>query len=90
MVSTTTLYPVLLAAVAAASANAQAGLPYKLGTPTFFGSGCPKDTVAVLSSTDGKTISVLFSEFGSKTTSKTWRQYKSCSLAVPLNVKAVN
>jgi hypothetical protein len=91
MVSMTMLFPTLLAAISSATAAAvEAGLPYSLGKPTFFGSGCPKDTVAVVSSTDGKTISVLFSEFASSTTSTRWRQYKSCSLAVPLDIKPVS
>jgi hypothetical protein len=90
MVSTISLFTAVLATAAAtASAQTEAGLPYTLGKPTFFGSGCPANTVGVVSSTDGKTISVLFSEFGSKTTPARMRQYKSCSLAVPLDVKPV-
>jgi hypothetical protein len=77
------------AALAAAVPQQSQGLPYTLGSPTFLGSGCPKNTVAVVASTDGKTISVLFSEFASKTSSTLLRQYKSCNLAVPLTLKPV-
>jgi hypothetical protein len=93
----TSIFHLALLATSAATASAtsaiveqtEAGLPYTLGKPTFFGSGCPSDTVAVVSSSDAKTISVLFSDFGSKTTSSRMRQYKACSLAVPLDVKPV-
>jgi hypothetical protein len=62
-------------------------VPYTLGKPTFFGSGCPKNTVAVIPSSDAKTFSVLLSDFDAKTTSKTTRERKSCNLAIPINVK---
>ncbi|KAJ0402277.1 hypothetical protein ATCC90586_005104 [Pythium insidiosum] len=75
-----------LLALGAASVDAE--LPYKLGKPVFFGSGCPAGTVAVVPSTDGRTLSVLFSDFSSKTKgSANLREYKACNLAVPMDIQ---
>ncbi len=62
-------------------------LPYTLGAPTFFGSGCPKDSVRVVPSTDRKTLSVLFSQFSSATSEEKLREKKNCNLAVNLDIK---
>ncbi|KAE8904508.1 hypothetical protein PF005_g2782 [Phytophthora fragariae] len=63
--------------------------PFKFGTPTFFGSGCPADTVTVVPSTDGQAVSVLFSQFSARTTgTDVNRDRKSCNLAVPVDVQS--
>ncbi|OWZ11789.1 hypothetical protein PHMEG_00015138 [Phytophthora megakarya] len=62
---------------------------FKFGTPTFFGSGCPADTVTVVPSTDGQSVSVLFSQFAARTSgSDVTRDRKSCNLAVPVDVQS--
>jgi hypothetical protein len=70
-----------------ATTTAATDSPFKLGTPTYFGSGCPKDSVAIITATDGQSVSVLFSGFGASTTSTLARDRKSCNLAVPVDVK---
>ena len=60
---------------------------FKMGTPTFFGSGCPSDSVRVITSTDGQSVSVLFSDYIAATSGKKTRSRKSCNLAVPVDVK---
>ncbi|KAF4324141.1 hypothetical protein G195_002565 [Phytophthora kernoviae 00238/432] len=63
--------------------------PFKFGTPTFFGSGCPTDTVTVVPSTDGQAVSVLFSKFTARTAgADVNRDRKSCNLAVPVDVQS--
>jgi hypothetical protein len=61
---------------------------FTLGTPTFLGSGCPKDTVAIIPSTDGQSVSVLFSAYQAATTADVQRDRKSCNLAVPVDVQS--
>ncbi|KAJ8561806.1 hypothetical protein ON010_g7873 [Phytophthora cinnamomi] len=62
---------------------------FKFGTPTFFGSGCPADTVTVVPSTDGQAVSVLFSQFAARTSgTDVMRDRKSCNLAVPVDVQS--
>jgi hypothetical protein len=64
---------------------------FKFGTPTFFGSGCPADTVTVVPSTDGQAVSVLFSQFAARTSgADVTRDRKSCNLAVPVDVQSVS
>ncbi|GMF09574.1 unnamed protein product [Phytophthora lilii] len=64
---------------------------FKFGTPTFFGSGCPADTVTVVPSTDGQAVSVLFSQFAARTSgTDVTRDRKSCNLAVPVDVQSVS
>ncbi|DAZ99065.1 TPA: hypothetical protein N0F65_008370 [Lagenidium giganteum] len=67
--------------------QAAAQLPFKFGSPTFFGSGCPAGTVRLVPSTDGQTFSVLFSAYNAQTSSSSTRQRKSCNLAVPVDVQ---
>ncbi len=50
---------------------------FNFGTPTYFGSGCPKDSVAIIPSSDGQSVSVLFSEFRAETSAKNKRDRKS-------------
>jgi hypothetical protein len=78
--------------VAAALINAmetvyEASLVFKFGTPTFFGSGCPDDSVRIIPATDGQSVSVLFSEYNAQTTPDSKRGRKSCNLAVPVDVQ---
>ncbi|KAL4172897.1 hypothetical protein KRP22_008057 [Phytophthora ramorum] len=76
---------VVVAPPAADSAKAL----FKFGTPTFFGSGCPVDTVTVVPSTDGQAVSVLFSQFAARTSgADVTRDRKSCNLAVPVDVQS--
>jgi hypothetical protein len=62
---------------------------FDFGTPTYFGSGCPKDSVAIIPSSDGQSVSVLFSEFRAQTSAQNNRDRRSCNLAVPVDVKSV-
>ncbi|KAJ0399698.1 hypothetical protein P43SY_003703 [Pythium insidiosum] len=83
-----TIFATLLAASATLSAaQPTADLPFKLGTPTFFGSGCPADSVVVVPSTDGQTVSVLFSQYQAATKDDQVRERKTCNLAVPVDIK---
>ncbi|GLD97383.1 hypothetical protein PINS_up006067 [Pythium insidiosum] len=84
---TSALRALTLLALGATAATVNAELPYKLGKPVFFGSGCPAGTVAVVPSTDGHTLSVLFSDFSSKTKGSSLREYKACNLAVPMDIQ---
>ena len=85
-----------LAAVAAVNAKEQffgnhtgEGAPvFKFREPTFFGSGCPADSVRVVTSSDGQSVSVLFSDYIAGTTSRKNRVRKSCNLAVPVDVQS--
>ena len=85
----------LLAAVAAVSGKDQffgnqsaEGAPvFKFREPTFFGSGCPADSVRVVTSSDGQSVSVLFSDYIAGTTTENNRVRKSCNLAVPVDVQ---
>eukprot|EP01083_Nonionella_stella_P208695 757147_1 len=60
---------------------------FQLGTPTFNGSGCPKNSVSVTTASDGKSVSVLFSKYFAETTSGKKTARKACSLAVPVDVE---
>ena len=62
---------------------------FRMGTPTFFGSGCPDGSLAMIPADDGQSVSILFSEYRASTSSKTYRDRKSCNLAVPVNVLPV-
>ena len=89
MVSFTSVAAVALAAsTSAVAATSEATPVFKFGTPTFFGSGCPKNSVAIIPSSDGQTFSVLFSEYNAETSRGVNRDRKSCNLAVPVNVKS--
>lgn len=59
---------------------------FKLGKPTFFGSGCPTDSLQVVPADDGQTLSILFSSFIAETTPTLNRNRKSCNLAVPVTL----
>jgi hypothetical protein len=64
-----------------------AGPVFELGSPTFFGSGCPADSLQVVPSADGQTVSILFSEFAAQTTPKVNRDRRACNLAVPVTLQ---
>merc|ERR1711862_980952 len=51
-----------------------------------FGSGCPAGSVNIISSTDGKTVTVLFSGYYAQTEGFDTFDRKSCNLAVPFNI----
>lgn len=55
---------------------------FQLGDPKYSGSGCPRGTVDVVTSSDGQTVSILFSQY--TTTSSSMR--KACNLMVPVDV----
>lgn len=59
---------------------------FKMGDPTFFGSGCLVNTVKIATSRDGQSVSIRFSAFNASTTPILNRDRKSCSLAVPVAV----
>jgi len=52
----------------------------------IFGSGCPKDSVNIISSTDGSTVTILFSGYYAQTEGKDKFDRKSCNLAVPFDI----
>jgi len=60
---------------------------FTFGDTTFFGSGCPEDTVQIIKSSDEQTVSVLFSEYIAETDESSKRDRLSCNLAVPVDVK---
>ena len=70
------------------SATSAKDAVFTFGTPTFLGSGCPKDSVAIIPATDNQSFSVLFSEFAATTGPSVSRDRKSCNLAVPVTVKS--
>lgn len=67
-------------------ANAQDEPVFAFGNTTFFGSGCPEGTVQIITSSDGQTVSVLFSEYIAETEGSSKRDRLSCNLAVPVDV----
>ena len=67
--------------------GAESSPVFQMGTPTFFGSGCPANSVRVITASDGQSVSVLFSDYLATTTSRRKRVRKSCNLAVPVDVK---
>jgi hypothetical protein len=67
-------------------ANAQDKPVFTFGETTFFGSGCPEGTVQIITSSDGQTVSVLFSEYIAETEGSSKRDRLSCNLAVPVDV----
>ncbi|TMW61753.1 hypothetical protein Poli38472_010816 [Pythium oligandrum] len=58
---------------------------FKLGKPTFLGSGCPADSIAIVPAKDGQSMSVLFSQFTASTSADRHRDRKTCNLAIPVN-----
>merc|ERR1719232_1549503 len=52
----------------------------------IFGSGCPEGSVSVISSSDGKKVSVLFSGYYAQTDGSDTFDRQSCNLAVPFNI----
>eukprot|EP00854_Cymbomonas_tetramitiformis_P000758 gene758-1231_t len=60
---------------------------FSLGPPTFFGSGCPADTVRVVLSADEQSVAILFSDFRSETSDRRTRVRRSCNVAVPFTIK---
>merc|ERR1712183_264597 len=61
---------------------------FELGDPTYFGSGCPSGTVEVVPASNGKSWSVLFSDFIAETEDDNLFDRKACNLAVPVDVEA--
>ena len=52
----------------------------------IFGSGCGEGSVNVISSTDGNTVTILFSEYFAETFEDDTFDRKSCNLAIPFNI----
>jgi len=59
---------------------------FNFGDPTYFGSGCDDETVEIVIASDGKSWSVLFSDFIAETDGDSLFDRKACNLAVTLNV----
>jgi len=59
---------------------------FVFGDPTYFGSGCNKDTLRIVSGTDGYSWSVLFSDFIAETNGDDIFDRKSCNLAVKIDI----
>ena len=71
------------------NATDEEGAPvFRLGAPTFFGSGCPANSVRVVTASDGQSVSVLFSDYIAGTHSNKKRVRKSCNLAMPVDVQS--
>merc|ERR1740121_3619345 len=51
-----------------------------------FGSGCPEESVNIVSSTDEKTVTILFSNYYAETSDSKTFDRKSCNIAVPFNI----
>ena len=60
---------------------------FKFGDPVYFGNGCPKNTVKIVTASDGKSWSVLFSDFIAQTDGDDIFDRKSCNLAVTIDIK---
>ena len=69
------------------NADEEAAPVFQMGTPTFFGSGCPANSLRVITASDGQSVSVLFSEYIATTSSEKTRDRKSCNMAVPVDVQ---
>ncbi|KAJ0408702.1 hypothetical protein P43SY_001926 [Pythium insidiosum] len=86
------IYSALLSALAllllaATSSQAQDTDPvYVLGKPTVFGSGCPPGSTAVVPSSDGQSVSVMFMSYAASTADGV-RVRRACNLAVPVRAR---
>ncbi|TYZ65257.1 hypothetical protein PybrP1_007095 [[Pythium] brassicae (nom. inval.)] len=58
---------------------------FRLGVPKYNGSGCPPGSIGMATSSDGQTVSVLFSEYGTSAAGPRVER-KACSLLVPVDV----
>ena len=77
----------LISAVYLELANADNGGGYvDVSNMKVFGSGCPDGSVNIISSTDEKTVTVLFSSYYVQTTDDKTFDRKSCNIAVPFNI----
>merc|ERR1711933_4121 len=63
------------------------GAVFSLGEPTMFGSGCPEGSVQIITSFDGQTVTVLFSQYSAQTSGENTRDRASCNLAIPVDVE---
>lgn len=63
------------------------GAVFSLGKPKMFGSGCPDGSVEVITSADGQTVTVLFSQYSAQTNYKKTFDRASCNLAIPVDVE---
>jgi len=61
--------------------------PFEVGELTIFGSGCPEDSIELIHSPNGQTISVLFSEFGAEASMDKPLSRKSCNVGVPIQAQ---
>jgi len=55
-----------------------------LGEATWFGSGCPNDSVKVIYSGDKQVLSILFSKYSSSTSDQKMNDSQTCQLAIPV------
>ena len=77
----------LISAVYLELANSDNGGGYiDLSDMKVFGSSCPDGSVNIISSTDEKTVTVLFSSYYVQTTNDKIFDCKSCNIAVPFNI----
>jgi len=60
---------------------------FEFGEPMYFGNGCPEDAVQLVTSSDGYSWSVLFSDFIAMTDGDDIFDRKSCNLAVTVDIK---
>ena len=51
-----------------------------------FGSGCPEGSANIISSTDEKTVSVLFSNYYAQTSDDKMFDHKSCNIDIPFDI----
>lgn len=59
-----------------------------IGDPSYFGSGCPSDTVSVSLTDDKKSLSLIFDEFIITAGDNTNREFtkKNCVVSIPITV----
>ncbi|GLD98794.1 hypothetical protein PINS_up007512 [Pythium insidiosum] len=81
------LLSALLMAIAPWSSHAQNVDPaYVIGKATIAGSGCPPGSTAVVPSTDGQSVSIMFMSYAASTADGS-RVRRSCNLAVPVRAR---
>jgi len=68
------------------ASNSDSDNVFTLGEPTMFGSGCPAESVGIISSTDGQTVTVLFSEYTATTSDTDLNDRVACNLAIPVSM----
>ena len=80
------LYMLLVSATYSSLVYSDNGGYVDVSNMKVFGSGCPDGSVNIISSTDEKTVTVLFSSYYVQTNDDKTFDRKSCNIAVPFNI----